>query len=81
MVNKDTIFGITPWAPSHAYANKRRGNPARTQQNPVLGCRVVLMMTWWVMDCGKAGNFGSVPLLVLWLTPSKSLTKVHPQLS
>jgi len=35
------FVGITPWVPPHADANTRWGNPARTQHNPVLGCRVV----------------------------------------
>jgi len=32
-----------------------------TQHIPVLGCRVILMMTLGLMDCRKAGDFGSVP--------------------
>jgi len=35
------ILGVTPWAPPHAYANRRWGNPARTQHNTVLRQRVV----------------------------------------
>jgi len=40
---KILYLGITPWAPPHAYAKWRWENPAGTQHNPVLGCRVVLM--------------------------------------
>ena len=35
--------------------------PSRMQHNSVLWCRVVLMMTLELTDCGKAGDFGSVP--------------------
>ena len=38
------ILGVTPWAPPYAYANRRWGNPVRTQRNTVLRQRVVLMM-------------------------------------
>ena len=56
------ILGVTPWAPPHAYANRRWGNPARTQHNTVLRQRVVLMMflAGGGMHCGKAGVFGLV---------------------
>ena len=56
------ILGVTPWAPPHAYANRRWRNPARTQHNTVLRQRVVLMMilAGEGMHCGKAGAFGSV---------------------
>jgi len=29
-------LGINPWVPPYAYANKRWGNPARTQHNSAL---------------------------------------------
>ena len=35
------------------------GNSSRMQHNPA--CRVLLMMTKGLMDCGKAEDFGSVP--------------------
>jgi len=54
-------LGITPWAPPHDYANRRWGNPARTQHNPVLRQRVMFMMTGGLINCGKAWDFGSVP--------------------
>jgi len=38
-------FGITPWESPHAYTNRRWGNTAGMQNNTVLGCRVMLMMT------------------------------------
>ena len=37
MANKDMTFGHHPMGPPHAYANRRWGNPARTQHNTVLG--------------------------------------------
>jgi len=37
-------LGFTPWAPPHAYVNRRWGNPAGTQHNPILRHRV------WVHD-------------------------------
>jgi len=58
---KVRLLGITPWAPSHAYANMRWGNPARTQHNPVLRQTVVFTMTWGLINCEKARDFGSVP--------------------
>ena len=61
MVGKRMIIGYTPWAPQHAYTNRRCRNPARTQHNPVLRQRVVFMMTWGLINCGNAGDFGSVP--------------------
>ena len=30
------FLGMTPWAPPHAYVNRRWGNPAGTQHNPML---------------------------------------------
>ena len=45
MANKDITFGYHPWAPSHAYANRRWVNPAGTQHNPMLWRRVMLIMT------------------------------------
>jgi len=38
-------FGYHPVGAAHAYANSRWGNPAGKQHNPVLGHRVMLMMT------------------------------------
>jgi len=42
-----------------------RGRPhmptqPETQHNPLLGCRVILMMTHGLTDCGKAGDLGLV---------------------
>jgi len=45
MVNKDMIFRYHPVGAPHAYTNRRWGNTAGTQHNPVLGCRVISMMT------------------------------------
>jgi len=61
MSNKDMTFGYQPWAPPHAYTNRRWKNPARMQDNLVLRHRVMLMMTQGLKDCRKAGDFGSVP--------------------
>ena len=66
MANKDTIFGYHPVGAPHAYANRTWGNPAGMQHNPVLGRRVMLMMTQGLMDCGKAGDFGSVPRMLTY---------------
>jgi len=41
MVNKDMTLGYHLYAPTHAYANRRWGNPAGMQHKPVLGHRVV----------------------------------------
>ena len=57
-------LGITPWAPPHAYANRRWGNPVRMQHNPVLGCSIMLMMTSGLMErLGISGQY-----LECWLT-------------
>jgi len=52
-------MGITSWAPIHAYTS-RWVNPVRTQNNAFLGQSVVLMMIVRLINCGKAGDFGSV---------------------
>jgi len=36
---------VSPMGTPHAYANRRWGNPAGTQHNPVPGRRVKLMLT------------------------------------
>jgi len=52
---------MTPWVPPHAYVNRRWGNPAQTQHNPMLRQRVLFMMTLpGLINCGKAGPLGSV---------------------
>jgi len=45
MVGKSMIIGYHLRVPPHAYANRRWGNPARMQHNPVLRQRVVFLMT------------------------------------
>jgi len=45
MANKDKTFRYNPAGVPHTYATRRWGNPAGMQHNPVLGCRVLLMMT------------------------------------
>jgi len=71
-------FGYHPVALPHTYANRRWGNPARTQHNPVLGGRVVnddlkadgLRKSWgfwvgtWTVDSltGRAGEVVEVLL-------------------
>jgi len=64
------FLDLTPWAPPHAYVNRRWGNPARTQHNPMLRQRVVFMMTLTgLINCGKAGPLGSLgQYLEYWLT-------------
>jgi len=57
---KIRLLGIIPWAPTHAYANRRWGSPARIQHNSVLRQKVVFMRTWELINCGKAGNFWSL---------------------
>jgi len=52
---------MTPWVPPHAYVNRRWGNSALTQHNPMLRQRVLFMMTLpGLINCGKAGPLGSV---------------------
>jgi len=46
MANKDTTFGYHPVGTHTCLCKQEVGNPARTQHNPVLGCRVMLMMTY-----------------------------------
>jgi len=45
MACKNMFVGNHPWAPPHAYTNRRWGNPARMQHNFVLRQRVVFMRT------------------------------------
>jgi len=53
-------MGYNPWTPPHAYANRRWGNPARTQHNSVLWQRAVFVTTGGLINCGNAGDFRSV---------------------
>jgi len=53
------MLGITPLAPPRAYAN----NPARMQHNALQS--VVFMMIARRINCEKAGDFGSVPGILI----------------
>jgi len=64
---KIQLLGITLLASPHVYAKRRWGHPARMKHNPVLRQRVVFMMTWGLVNCRKAGDFGTVPgMLTHW---------------
>ena len=54
-------MGITLWAPTHAYTNRRWGNPVRMQHNALLGHSIVFMMIIRLITCRKAGDIRSVP--------------------
>ena len=62
MMAYNNDIGLDPMGDPHAYVNRRWGNPAGTQHSPMLRQKAVYMRTLpGLMDCGKAGPFGSVP--------------------
>jgi len=63
MMACNNIFGFNHvGAPTCLRKNRRWGNPARMQQNPMLRQKAVYMMTLpGLINCGRAGPLGLVP--------------------